>query len=173
LHASQSLADSSIARAESRIAALLHRLAQRLDDLVFRQESALSAQLRQRQNRVAALAAAVLRHDPRQSIAQARETLLALRARLDRSLERLLRSSALTLSSLDARVHSLSPLAVLDRGYALILSSDGALIRSMAQVSHGDQVTTRLADGTFTSRVVATQRKKVRAATQKRPEDSE
>ncbi len=143
-------------RAESRMAALLHRLAQRLDDLSFRLESALTGGLRQRQNRASDLAAAVLRHDPRQSLAQARERLLALRARLERSLERMLESSAFTLGALDARLRSLSPLAVLDRGYALVLSSEGSLIRSIAQLAPGDAVTTRLADGAFTSRVEAT-----------------
>jgi exodeoxyribonuclease VII large subunit len=153
LHARQCFTGLSIGRAEPRISALLHRLAQRLDELAFRHESAVTIQLRERHNRVAALAAAVLRHDPRQSIAQAREALGTLRARLDRSIERLLQSSAFTLSSHDARLHSLSPLAVLERGYALVLSADGALVRSAARLTAGDTVTTRLADGAFTSRI--------------------
>jgi exodeoxyribonuclease VII large subunit len=105
---------------------------------------------------VANLAAAVLRHDPRQSLAQARERLQALRARIDRSLERTLRRAAVRIGSVDARLHSLSPLAVLDRGYALVLSADGVLIRSATQLTSGDQVTTRLADGSFSSRVEST-----------------
>ena len=44
-------------------------------------------------------------------------------------------------------------LAVLDRGYALVLSAEGALIRSTAQIVSGDQLTTHLTDGTFSSRV--------------------
>jgi exodeoxyribonuclease VII large subunit len=57
---------------------------------------------------------------------------------------------------MDARLHSLSPLAVLDRGYALVLSAEGGLVRSAAQLAPGDQLLTRLADGAFTSRVEAT-----------------
>jgi exodeoxyribonuclease VII large subunit len=155
LHARQSYSHLAFDRAESRVATLLHRFAQRLDDLAFRQESALTAVLRRRQSRVAELTAAVLRHDPRRALAQAREHLLALRSRLDRSIERLVHSSASSLSALDARLHSLSPLAVLDRGYALVLSSDGALIRSTANLATGSAVTTRLSDGAFTSRVEA------------------
>jgi exodeoxyribonuclease VII large subunit len=79
-----------------------------------------------------------------------------MRARLDRSLERLLQSSVASLNALDARLHSLSPLAVLDRGYALVLSAEGALVRSAAQIAAGDRLTTRLADGAFVSRVEAT-----------------
>jgi len=156
LHARQCFANLATDRAESRITTLLHRLAQRLDDLAFRQESATAGQLRERQSHVASLAAAVLRHDPRQAIAHARENLSALRTRLDRSLERVLHSSASAVSSLHARLHSLSPLAVLDRGYALVLAADGTLIRSIARLTPGDPVTTRLSDGAFTSRVEAT-----------------
>ncbi len=153
LQARQRLTRLPVSRAESRISALLHRLAQRLDEFSFRLESVLTAQLRLRQAYLADLAAAVLRHDPRQSLAQTRERLAACRARLDRSLERLLQSSSATLSSLDARLHSLSPLAVLDRGYALVLDASGSLVRTTEQVAKDDQVTTRLSDGSFTSRV--------------------
>jgi exodeoxyribonuclease VII large subunit len=46
-------------------------------------------------------------------------------------------------------------LAVLDRGYALVLDAQGGLIRSTTQIEPGDRLTTRLADGAFTSRVEA------------------
>jgi len=156
LQSRQRLTRLPVSRAESRIYALLRRLAQRLDDLSFRLESALAGQLRLRQLHVAALTAAVLRRDPRQALAQARERLLACRARLGHCIERQLHASAANLSALDARLHSLSPLAVLDRGYALVLSDAGSLIRSAAQLTVGDRLTTRLADGAFASRVEAT-----------------
>jgi exodeoxyribonuclease VII large subunit len=153
LLARQRLTRLPVSRAEGRMAALLHRLEQRLDDLSFRMEAAVSSQLRQRQGRIGELAAAVLRHDPRQALAEARGALAACRTRLDRSLERTLHHSATRLSALDARLHSLSPLAVLDRGYALVIDAKGALVRSTAQVARGDKVTTRLSDGAFISRV--------------------
>jgi exodeoxyribonuclease VII large subunit len=156
LQARQRLTRLPVSRAESRVSTLLHRQAQRLDDLSFRQEAAVEDQLRQRQRQVADLAAAVLRHDPRQALAQARERLLASRTRIDRSLERTLRRSAVRIGALNARLHSLSPLAVLERGYALVLSSDGKLVRSTAQIAPGDRLTTRLADGAFASRVETT-----------------
>ncbi|MGA2277705.1 MAG: exodeoxyribonuclease VII large subunit, partial [Terracidiphilus sp.] len=155
LQARQRLTRLPVSRTESRVSTLLHRQAQRLDDLSFRQEAALGGQLRQQQRQVADLTAAVLRHDPRQALAQARERLLACRTRIDRSLERTLQRSAVRIGALNGRLHSLSPLAVLDRGYALVLSADGSLIRSTAQIAPGDRLTTRLADGAFTSRVEA------------------
>lgn len=156
LQARQMLESLPADRAEWRITTQLHRLAQRLDDLTFSMQAAVGGQVRQRQRSVAELAAAVLRHDPRQNLGLARERLGACRTRLDRSLERTLRNSATRLGALDARLHSLSPLAVLDRGYALVQGAAGELIRSTAQLAPGDCVTTRLSDGTFTSHVEAT-----------------
>jgi exodeoxyribonuclease VII large subunit len=153
LHARQELMRLPISRAESRVAAQMHRQAQGLDDLSFRMEAALGATLRLRSRRIAELGAAVLRHDPRQSLGRSRERLTALRSSLDRCVERTLHGSASSVNALDARLHSLSPLAVLERGYALVLNAEGALVRSAAQVSPGNLVTTRLSDGAFTSRV--------------------
>jgi exodeoxyribonuclease VII large subunit len=153
LLARQRLTRVPVSRAEGRVSALLHRQEQRLDDLGFRMEAAVTGQLRQRQSETAELTAAVLRHDPRQGLAEARESLAACRTRIDRSLERTLHRSVARLSALDARLHSLSPLAVLDRGYALVIDINGALIRSTSQVARGDVVTTRLSDGTLISRV--------------------
>ena len=123
----------------------------------FRLDSALATQLRQRQNRIAELAAAVSRSR------SAPEPGPGARAPGRSSHpSRPLPSSACSslprpaLSALDARLHSLSPLAVLDRGYALVLSADGSLIRSTAQVARATALTTRLADGSFTSRVEST-----------------
>jgi exodeoxyribonuclease VII large subunit len=153
LHAQQRLARVPAARAESRITTLLFRLGQRLDDATLRLDTILSSQLRVRQMRVAERAAAVMHHDPRRNLAHARQHLADNRARLERGCERLLQSSLSRLAALNARLHSLSPLAVLDRGYALVLSADGSLIRSAAQITPAEQLTTRLADGSFVSRV--------------------
>jgi exodeoxyribonuclease VII large subunit len=153
LQARQRLTRLSMSRAEGRMSTMLHRLEQRLDDFSFRIEAAVSEQLRQHQRHVAELSATVLRHDPRRGLAQARERLLACRTRLDHSMERAIHTSAATVNALNARLHSLSPLAVLERGYALVLDGQGGLVRSTNQIAAGDQLTTRLSDGAFISRV--------------------
>ena len=157
LQARQRLTRLPVARIEARMSTFLHRSAQRLDDLSLRLESSITAFTRQRQSQVAALASAVLHHNPRQSIAHARERLQASHTRMQRSIERTLQRSTVRLGALDARLHSLSPLAVLERGYALVLTPAGTLIRSAAQVKSGDKVTTRLADGEFTSAIESTE----------------
>jgi exodeoxyribonuclease VII large subunit len=156
LQARQLFAQFPVSRVESRVSTLLYRLGQRLDDVTQRLDAAVNSQLRQRQSRISALAATVLHHNPRPNVAHAREHLADFRARLHRCIERRIESSGAALAALDGHLHSLSPLAVLDRGYALVLSADGSLIRSTAQLSSGDHLTTRLAEGSFTSRVEST-----------------
>jgi exodeoxyribonuclease VII large subunit len=68
-------------------------------------------------------------------------------------MERALHASTVAVNALAGRLHALSPLAVLDRGYALVLSREGALIRSTTQLAPGDALITRLADGSFTGHV--------------------
>jgi exodeoxyribonuclease VII large subunit len=169
LQARQRLTRLPVSRAEARISALLSRLAQRLDDLAFRQEDAVSSKLREQQRHVGELAAAVMHHNPRYALAHAREHLVACCTRIDRSLERTLQRAAVRIGALDAHLHSLSPLAVLERGYALVLSTDGALVRSVSQINGGDQLTTRLADGAFASRVETTSPNKLEATSSSKP----
>src|SRR5437764_5485524 len=118
--------------------------------------NAVRKQIRRRQSSVAELAAAVMRHDPRQQLGHARGHFEACRSRLDRTLERTIEAARARLGALDAQLNSLSPLRVLDRGYALVLDAEGNLVRSARQVAVGESVRTRLTDGVFTSRVTQT-----------------
>jgi len=156
LKARQRLSRLPVSRAETRVGTLLHRQAQKLDDLAFRQESALTADLRLRQDHVAGLAAAVLRHDPRQAMARARARLQMAQTRMQRSVERTIQRGVVRNGQLAARLEALSPLAVLDRGYALVMNAGGGVVRSTEQLAIGETLMTRLADGSFTSRVEAT-----------------
>jgi exodeoxyribonuclease VII large subunit len=153
LHARQMLEDITISRAERRTTAMLHKLSQQLDDFGFRLEASVTGLVRERQREVADLSADVLHHEPRQMLARMRERLAVGGTRLERSLERTLRRWATRNESLDARLRSLSPLAVLERGYALVLGEDGTVIRSTSQVAQGDRTRTRLSDGEFGSTV--------------------
>ncbi len=160
LHARQKLESAPLDRAERRTTAMLHRLSQRLDDFAFRMETSVSGLVRMRQREVAGLAADVLHHEPRRMLARMRERLGVGGTRLERSLERTLRRWGARVEALDARLRSLSPLAVLERGYALVLGEDGTVIRSATQVAQGDRMRTRLSDGEFSSTVDKVMRKK-------------
>jgi exodeoxyribonuclease VII large subunit len=153
LQARQRLARVPASRAESRVTTLLHRLELRTDDLSLRMENAVHQQLRLKQRRIAELSAVVSHHDPRRQLAHARGHFDAYRVRLDRTLERGIETARARLGSLTAQLNSLSPLAVLDRGYALVLNASGELVRSAHQAVPGETMLTRLSDGSFTSRV--------------------
>jgi exodeoxyribonuclease VII large subunit len=159
LHARQKFDSLPVGQAEWRVTAMLQRLTQRLDDLNFTIETSVNTLVRQKHREVAELTTRVAHHDPRERLGRARQILNTGMTRLDRLLERILRAGALRLEASDARLQSLSPLAVLDRGYALALDANGAVIRSTEQISVGDTVTTRLSDGEFTSRVETAVRK--------------
>ncbi len=184
LQARQRLAHVPVAYAQQRVASNIHRLQQRLDDLGFRMESAMSETLRERQRTVGELTAAVLSHDPLQQLSVAREALASCQSRLDYALDRRLASARYRSQSIDARLYraaqiliiahrsewtnlrgrlqALSPLAVLQRGYALVQDANGAVVRSASRLAVGEIVQTRLSDGSFSSNVTAIRPDKTR-----------
>ncbi len=60
------------------------------------------------------------------------------------------------LANQSTRLDALSPLAVLGRGYALAMTTDKHIIRSIKQVQKDEQIEVRVADGTITSVVKKT-----------------
>jgi len=77
---------------------------------------------------------------------------VAQRVALEAQLNRAQRRLGLAAASLDA----LSPLGVLQRGYAIALDSEGKLLRDSQAVSEGDRVEVRLARGKLNTRVEST-----------------
>lgn len=146
-----------VSRAEGQMMTILHRLAQRLDDATLRAETAERSAIRERRDRVADLGFTTLRHDPRQRLAMASGRVADLRARMERSAERAVEGGRSRLDAFDARLRALSPLAVLERGYALVMNEQGNLVRSAAELTVGERVRAQLARGAFFSRVEETE----------------
>ncbi len=137
-------------------------------EIVVPDRAELLERLRERRRRLAlALQACVERGRQRMERAASRyafrhpETALRERAqRADDALARLvtllrhrlglLRES---LSGAGRRLEALSPLRVLERGYSLTFAADGRLLRSVAGLSPGDTIATRLHAGRLTSQV--------------------
>jgi exodeoxyribonuclease VII large subunit len=77
-----------------------------------------------------------------------------LESRGNRAIEARMRATRQQLATATARLESLSPLAVLGRGYTLThRTDDGRIVRSAAELTPGDSITTRFAEGTAISRV--------------------
>ena len=65
-----------------------------------------------------------------------------------------MRAARQQIDTVAARLESLSPLAVLGRGYSLTQrTADGRIIRAAAELSPGDEIATRFARGQAISRV--------------------
>jgi len=58
------------------------------------------------------------------------------------------------LSLLAAQLEALSPLGIMARGYSLATTVEGKLIRSVADIDHGDKFVVRLTDGCLSAEVV-------------------
>jgi exodeoxyribonuclease VII large subunit len=61
------------------------------------------------------------------------------------------------LGNLAARLDSLSPLAVLNRGYSITQKEDGSIIRDAAQVAKGDKLKIKLANGKLDAEVLSSE----------------
>jgi exodeoxyribonuclease VII large subunit len=136
------------ARGERALAAAraeLHALAHRLTELHPRRRIFLrGAQLAELIRRLTGV-------HPAARLARARHELDALVARRDGAIRRSLEARRGQLGQLGAGMAALSPLAVLDRGFAMVVrgdgASDGGIIRDAAQVGPGEHLRIRLARG--------------------------
>lgn len=144
--------DASLARITDGI----NRRHQRIDELCFRMEAAWRALAQQYAQRLQTLSSAILRNDAAQRIALLRERLQNNLSRLTRSHLHILQSRRATLQSLQRQLASLSPLAVLNRGYALVYDESGALLKTAAGLAPGQLLSTRLASGSVESRITRT-----------------
>jgi exodeoxyribonuclease VII large subunit len=131
----------------------LARRQQRLDDLVYRMISAEERLFRQQRSRLDVAGARIRHFDLRRQLAATAREIDSRIARLGSVMRRqvLVRRSEWERSS--ARLQELSPLKILDRGYALVFDSKGRLLKDAADVNEGDEIFTRLARGTIISAV--------------------
>jgi exodeoxyribonuclease VII large subunit len=58
---------------------------------------------------------------------------------------------------LSSQLEALSPLAILERGYALVFDASGKLVKDAAELSTGDEISATLARGTFTATIKNTE----------------
>jgi len=75
---------------------------------------------------------------------------------LNGNLEKNLIGMEHALGILQAKLETLSPLAILNRGYTVTEKTNGKLAKSMHDVQIGDQITTRFFDGSILAKIVNT-----------------
>ena len=144
---------ASIGEIQSRLLALIGRRGQRLDDLRHRLESAISQRVRARAAQVANFASRIERQNPSVRLALARRRLERAEQTLDRLAGATISVRARRLDHAGAQLQALSPLAVLNRGYAIVYSSGGQVVRDAADVNPGESIRARLAKGSVNAEV--------------------
>ena len=133
------------------LAAWEARLAMRgrhVAELTHQLRSAMRSGLARRDRQYRALQLRLEAHDMRRRLASVRASLEAADARLAGIIGRRQDRARARLGTLSARIESLSPLAVLARGYSVCWNADRtAIIREADDVSAGDTVRVRLHAG--------------------------
>ena len=155
LRARQHLSRLSAEAALRRLRDALGRREQRLDELSFRVESAVSRTLRLRSERLSRLNARLQRQDVALRLAESKRRLERLHGQLESIGTAMTMRRGQQIERCVSRLEALSPLRVLERGYALVYGPDGKLLRSTANVVAYDNIVARLVDGSIRARITS------------------
>jgi exodeoxyribonuclease VII large subunit len=123
---------------------------QQLGDALAR---SIKAGLRRRREAVRAAAASAALRQPLEFYRRRSQDVDRLEERLGAAAKRLLDRSRLRLTAAGGRLDALSPLAVLERGYAIARDPEGRVLRRAAEARKGQELNVRLADGELGCRV--------------------
>jgi len=143
----QALTELAQHGAFARMMELIRQRQQKLDDLVHRLELAERQLLQQAHRRWETISSAIRHNDLRLVLSGTRKELDSQTAALAAVARNVLLQHRVRLERFDTALQSLSPLAILDRGYALVFDSRGKLLKSADAVSIGDEISARLARG--------------------------
>lgn len=135
----------------------LREYGQAFDELDLRGRRALRARVAEETTRLAELSRRLQQASPVRALPARAEQADALRARLARALSARVARQRLALEAAGARLHTVSPLATLSRGYAIVSDTNGHVLRNAGEASIGQRVSARLGDGTLDCRVEAIQ----------------
>ena len=127
--------------------ALLGQRQQRVDEMTFALVAGYRGVVERYRRRVDVAATRIRHYDVRMVLAGMKRELEANTRTLAESGRRLLLERRGGLERLQARLEELSPLRVLDRGYALVFDAAGNVVKDAAQVAAGDEIRARLARG--------------------------
>jgi exodeoxyribonuclease VII large subunit len=130
------------------------RRQQQVDELQYQLDAAWHRHSRGMTERLQKLEARMLRQDVSHRMRMVGERLTALNGRIGRAQQELLLRARARHARLEGLLQSLSPLAVLNRGYALVFDEAGALVREASAAPEGSLINTRFAHSTLSSRVL-------------------
>jgi exodeoxyribonuclease VII large subunit len=132
----------------------LTQQAQRLDDLEQRLAGAMRSALHSDRTRISEMFTRLVHQSPAHTVREYRLRHSSLNTRLDHAAKQTLSRAGHRLDLAVRALNTVSPLATLVRGFAVVRRvSDGALITDATAVKVGDEIETTLAQGKLTARV--------------------
>ena len=147
LEARHALMERAQHGAFARMMDLIRQRQQKVDDLTYRLERGERQALELMRRRWETVAAAVRHYDLRRVLAGIRGELEAGTAALAAAMRNQLLQNKVRLERMGRALETLSPLAILERGYALVFDGAGQLVKDAAQVKAGEEISARVARG--------------------------
>jgi exodeoxyribonuclease VII large subunit len=130
-----------------RMMELIGRRQQRVDDLTNRLGHAQRDLLERQRRKFESLAGAVRHYDLRLVLGGVRKELDARVAAMAAAARDLLLRRRSRLERLTSQMEALSPVAILERGYALVFDAEGRLVKDAGAVKIGEEIAARVARG--------------------------
>lgn len=153
LMAKQTLTEAAQHGAFARMMEGLNQRQQRLDDLRYRLEKSQRKLIEKHRRKWEQVSAAVRHYDARRVLAGMRRDLASHTTAITSTVQTLLLRRRSRLEQIEHQLKALSPVAILERGYALVFDSYGKLVKSSTQVEVGDEISARLSQGSLTAKV--------------------
>lgn len=148
------LHEKGIERAAGIVRRTVGLLLQRLDELDYRLRDSLRWRLERERRRLEALEGRLRLHDPRHQLGQIRRRLEQLHAAMIERMRRRLAAFQNRFGRLAAQLDQLSPLRILERGYAIVSDPAGRILRDARQAPPGAELAVRLYRGRLAVRVI-------------------
>jgi len=153
----QALTELAQHGAFARMMEVIHQRQQRLDDLTHRLELAVREQLERMRRQWENTSASVRHYDLRLVLSGMRKELESGSNALVAIMRNVLLQHRVRSERLETALASLSPLAILDRGYALVFDAQGNLLKDAERVDIDDEISVRLARGQLGANVTRKQ----------------
>ncbi len=126
---------------------------QRIDGLITRLRLTTLSQLNQKANQCQSASIRLDRLEPSQQISTYMHRQKLLSAAINQMWQRHHERKQQRVNLLLSKLNTLNPLSTLDRGYAIVQNQNGHLISQTSQISETEVLNTRLASGSFQSKV--------------------
>jgi exodeoxyribonuclease VII large subunit len=143
----QALTELAQHGAFGRMMDLIRQRQQKLDDLTYRLERAERQQLERMMRRWEIVSSAVRHYDLRLVLAGIRKELDSGTSALVSAMRNVLLQKKVRIERMEMALGTLSPVAILERGYALVFDGSGNLLKDASGVRVGQEISARLARG--------------------------